>query len=58
MSNYPDDVTELPHEFDEEREFIFEVGGEIVVSAYSEEGAEIGLMETLKLYKGGNNEIN
>ena len=38
--NYPPGVSELPGDSDVEREYIFEVGGEVTVLAYSEEHAE------------------
>ena len=56
-SNYPPGVTELPHEFDEEKEHIFEIGGEVRVMAYSEEGAKINLKNDIKwlLYEAWTN---
>ena len=40
MSNYPPGVNELPDDGVVEEEYIFEVGGEVRVMAYSEEHAE------------------
>lgn len=37
---YPPGVFELPGERDESKTYIFEVGGEVEVEAYSEEDAE------------------
>ena len=46
--NYPPGVSELPGDRDVEKEYIFEFNGEIVVPAYSEEGAEIKLQNEIK----------
>ena len=46
--NYPPGVFELPGDRDVENEYIFEIGGEVRVPAYSEEGAEIKLQNEIK----------
>ena len=46
--NYPPGVFELPGDRDVEKEYIFEIGGEVRVTAYSEEGAEIKLKNDIK----------
>ena len=46
--NYPPGVNELPDDQLEEQEYIFEVCGEITVTAYSEEDAEVQLKENLR----------
>lgn len=46
--NYPPGTFKLPGDRDVEKEYIFEFNGEIVVSAYSEEGAEIKLKNDIK----------
>ena len=47
-SNYPPGVSELPGDGEIEQEYLFEFNGEIIVSAYSEEGAEIKLQNEIK----------
>ena len=47
MNNYPPGFNGLPGEDDEEKEYIFEVYGEIVIRAYSEEEAEKNLKDNL-----------
>lgn len=46
--HYPPGTFELPGEKEKLRTYIFEVGGEIEVEAYSEEGAEIKLQNEIK----------
>lgn len=56
--NYPPGVFELPGDRDVEREYFFEISGEIIVHAYSEEGAEEKLKNDIKelLYDAWTNE--
>jgi len=48
MNNYPPGVTELPDDDLVEKEYVFEVHGEVTVKAYSEEDAEDLLEEDLR----------
>lgn len=48
MNNYPPGVTELPDDDLVEKEYVFEVHGEVTVKAHSEEGAEDLLEEDLR----------
>lgn len=48
MSNYPPGVSELPGDGEIEKEYLFEIHGEITVPAYSEEGAKIKLKNEIK----------
>ena len=56
--NYPPGTFKLPGDRDVEKEYIFEFNGEIVVSAYSEEGSEEKLKNDIKelLYDAWTNE--
>ena len=51
-SNYPPGVSELPGDSDVECEYIFEVGGEVRVMAYSEEHAEQLFRQNAREYLG------
>ena len=51
-SNYPPGVNELPDDRVVEEEYIFEVGGEVRVLAYSEEHAEQLFRQNPKEYLG------
>ena len=60
--NYPPGVFELPDDGETEEKYIFEVRGEVVVEAYSEEDAEDVLENNLReiladAYYNGNIEI-
>ena len=46
--NYPPGVNELPDDRVEEEEYVFEIGGEFIVTAYSEEDAEEQVKENLR----------
>lgn len=46
--NYPPGVNELPGDREIEQEYIFEVYGEVSITAYSEEGAERTLKDDAK----------
>lgn len=45
---YPAGIFELPGERDETKTYIFEVGGEVEVEAYSEEDAEQEIENNIK----------
>lgn len=62
MSNYPPGTFKLPDDGLAEQKYIFEVHGEIIVEAYSEEDAEDVLENNLRdvladAYYNGNIEI-
>ena len=48
LSNYPPGTFKLPGDGEIEKEYLFELHGEITVSAYSEEGAKIKLRNEIK----------
>lgn len=48
MNNYPPGITKLPNDDLKEKEYVFEVQGEIIVRAYSENDAEERLKEDLR----------
>ena len=47
-SNYPPGVSELPGDGEIEKEYLFEFYGEVTVTGYSEEDAEINLRNEIK----------
>ena len=48
MSNYPPGTFELPGDNLKEKEYLFELHGEVTVTGYSEEGAERNLNDDIK----------